>query len=627
MNKRYSKFLKLINKMLYITSAAMLIAGVFLTASPQAAQASTSNCEDMQLNLSHISCVSNKVEIHFVLLNVPSGTTPGTLTFKVKVNGGTETTYTIASATKETGNVWHYYYYATVNGKYDITWAHVKVGSNYVDLHNPHDYKNDNQNCVATDLCTNLEGTQTTMPAGYEDPDHDKVCTLIPTDLCTNIPGTQTTMPPGWEDPDGDKHCSKIDLCSNIPGDQATMPAGYEDPDHDKVCTVIPVDLCTNLEGTQTTMPAGYEDLDHDKVCTVIPVYGCTDPKAKNYNASATVDDGSCTYDVYGCTDPTAKNYNASATVDDGSCTYDVYGCTDPKAKNYNASATVDDGSCTYDVYGCTDPKAKNYNASATVDDGSCTYDVYGCTDPAATNYNSAATVDDGSCTYPPKPVYGCTDPAATNYNSSATVDDGTCTYPPEPVYGCTDPAATNYNASATVDDGTCTYTEPTGGCTDPAATNYNAAATVDDGSCTYKKTTPKDPLKVVIDPFCNADGLMQWTVVNPNSVNITITHFTVDGVYHKGMSVLPGEHNLVATPLGTHTVVIFFNETDSASLTYTIAVCPLPIPVTGGEEEAVIPVTGADLTSKLGMGFGLGGISLVGLALLLSALRKMYHL
>jgi hypothetical protein len=31
---------------------------------------------------------------------------------------------------------------------------------------------------------------------------------------------------------------------------------------------------------------------------------------------------------------------------DDGSCVYDVLGCTYAEASNYNAEATVDDGSC-----------------------------------------------------------------------------------------------------------------------------------------------------------------------------------------------------------------------------------------------------------------------------------------
>ncbi|MEC8632954.1 MAG: alpha-amylase family glycosyl hydrolase [Candidatus Thermoplasmatota archaeon] len=64
--------------------------------------------------------------------------------------------------------------------------------------------------------------------------------------------------------------------------------------------------------------------------------------------------DGNTT--VPGCTDPTAENYNSSATVDDGSCTYPplpVPGCTDETATNYDAAATEDDGTCQYE----TDPE------------------------------------------------------------------------------------------------------------------------------------------------------------------------------------------------------------------------------------------------------------------------------
>lgn len=59
---------------------------------------------------------------------------------------------------------------------------------------------------------------------------------------------------------------------------------------------------------------------------------------------------------VLGCTDSTAENYNPSATVDDGSCTYlpaPILGCTDEAANNYNAAATEDDGTCQYE----TDPE------------------------------------------------------------------------------------------------------------------------------------------------------------------------------------------------------------------------------------------------------------------------------
>ncbi len=52
-------------------------------------------------------------------------------------------------------------------------------------------------------------------------------------------------------------------------------------------------------------------------------IYGCTDSEANNYNANATDDDGTCTYDIYGCMDLTANNYNKFATIDDHSCQYD----------------------------------------------------------------------------------------------------------------------------------------------------------------------------------------------------------------------------------------------------------------------------------------------------------------
>jgi len=78
------------------------------------------------------------------------------------------------------------------------------------------------------------------------------------------------------------------------------------------------------------------------------PIYGCTDPNANNTNYSATVDDGSCTYN-YGCTDPAATNHDPNAYYDDGSCTYNIYGCMDGNANNYNPNANVNQG-CTYDT-------------------------------------------------------------------------------------------------------------------------------------------------------------------------------------------------------------------------------------------------------------------------------------
>ena len=123
---------------------------------------------------------------------------------------------------------------------------------------------------------------------------------------------------------------------------------------------------------------------------------GCTDASACNYDADATLDDGSCDFDCTGCTDPAACNYDPTATQDDGSCAVNddcgvcggdnstCGGCTDPAACNYDASAIFDDGSCLANdecgvcggdnstCSGCTNPDACNYDATAILDDGSC---------------------------------------------------------------------------------------------------------------------------------------------------------------------------------------------------------------------------------------------------------------
>lgn len=74
----------------------------------------------------------------------------------------------------------------------------------------------------------------------------------------------------------------------------------------------------------------------------------------------------------------TRPPFIASATISATETSCQIPGCTDPNADNYNESATVDDGSCTYPdppIQGCTDTEAVNYNSDAEVDDGSCLYD------------------------------------------------------------------------------------------------------------------------------------------------------------------------------------------------------------------------------------------------------------
>ncbi|MCB0761427.1 MAG: zinc-dependent metalloprotease [Flavobacteriales bacterium] len=286
---------------------------------------------------------------------------------------------------------------------------------------------------------------------------------------------------------------------------------------------------CGDIAGSPSSDPYNVcgGDLPPNNGC-VTP--GCTDTMACNYNAEATVDDGSCDYDsCAGCTNPSACNYDSTATLNDGSCEYDscagctnpmacnfdpnavlengscefvtCAGCTDSEACNYDVTATLENGSCDYSCYGCTDSTALNYDSTATIDDGTCSYEVVnGCIDSEACNYDPFATDDDGSCEY--LTCAGCMDFLACNYDSEASIDDDSCDFS---CYGCTDSAALNYDPNATIDDGTCSY-EVVEGCTDDEACNYDPFATDDDGSCDYSCYGCTDVFAINYDPTATID-------------------------------------------------------------------------------------------------------------------------
>ena len=92
------------------------------------------------------------------------------------------------------------------------------------------------------------------------------------------------------------------------------------------------------------------DDIDSDGVCDEFEVVGCQDLSAANYNSNAT-DSGYCDY--LGCTNAAYLEFDATATIDNGSCiTLIVSGCTDTNAENYNPDANTSDGSCEYDLIG-----------------------------------------------------------------------------------------------------------------------------------------------------------------------------------------------------------------------------------------------------------------------------------
>ena len=72
------------------------------------------------------------------------------------------------------------------------------------------------------------------------------------------------------------------------------------------------------------------------------PTTGCTDPFADNYNAAASIDDGSCLYT--GCMDPNATNYCATCNVNDSTlCIYPVCNSLD-FSDNFEAANLAGNG-------------------------------------------------------------------------------------------------------------------------------------------------------------------------------------------------------------------------------------------------------------------------------------------
>ena len=337
----------------------------------------------------------------------------------------------------------------------------------------------------------------------------------------------------------------------------------------------LPSNYVTDPNGTYTiqitaTYPSGQtcNNFLSQNIAGSVPRCGCTDPTAINYDALATLDDGSCIYPswdcivsgtTYQCTDPgTGLGQYATLSACQAVCApVSIPGCTDSCANNYDPSATIDDGSCIYRA--CLDPSAANYQyscdcsqqmPSATISDTSCCF--FPCSVPqtltiTTTNTTGTCTAQNSDGTVSVAVVLNNTATTWTisyENNLGVTIHTDITGGNGSGVYTGNTTAQTYTGLSsgtyyAVVTDNFLCQTElvfsigntsPLAGCTDPNATNYNPSAQCDDGSCICCGCT--DPLAANYNPFatCNTPDPCcecEYNIVDspcvPKNINKTI--------------------------------------------------------------------------------------------------------
>ena len=265
---RNRKLLLFINRALYIGAAAMLIAGLVLTAIPQSVKAATGSAWTTDLGCAtqdkNAYGVGDQIWIEW------SGLAKGTYGYTITKMNNPNQGYTIASDT------------LNINGD-DCVFAHTITGADPAGTYKYEFFdnkgkkvKSDNLSigaCTDTDLdgiCDDVDNCVYTANANQADTDGDGVgdacdnCPAVanstqtdtdgdgtgdacevtpPTDLCPAIDGIQETYPY-----DGSCTPPPTDLCPAIDGIQETYP-------YDGSCTPPPTDLCPAIDGVQTAYP------------------------------------------------------------------------------------------------------------------------------------------------------------------------------------------------------------------------------------------------------------------------------------------------------------------------------------------------------------------------------------
>jgi hypothetical protein len=336
---------------------------------------------------------------------------------------------------------------------------------------------------------------------------------------------------------------------------------------------------------TRVAIDGGVGDVTLDGAISVSPLatttYTLTASNSINESVSCMQEVNVTAQVVPGCIDPLALNFDATATVDDGSCAYptppptcDAFSATPASIVVGNSSTltwettnavrvVINGGIGDVNVDGSTPvtPLATNIYTltafNAANESVSCAQEVIvtplvipGCTDATALNYEPLATVNDGSCTYAePLPICDTftASPATIVVGSSSTIAwettnatrvaidggvgdvtlDGSTSVSPltTTTYILTASNTDNESVSCVQEVAVTTLIVP--GCTDSTALNFNPVATVNNGSCIYP-----DPVPVCTTfqatpnslPIGGGSVVLDWAVVDATGITIAPT-------------------------------------------------------------------------------------------------------
>jgi len=407
---------------------------------------------------------------------------------------------------------------------------------------------------------------------------------------CANTDNGSCVNATTWYlDADADGYfVSSTSACSS-PGATYTSTQGINGDCNDANASI-------NAAGVEVCGNGIDEDCSGADLACAVP--GCMDNLACNYNASATVSNGSCTYASTWYLDADADGYFVSSTSACSSpgatytSTQGINGdCNDANASINAAGVEVCGNGIDEDcsgadlacaIPGCMDNTACNYNASATVSNGSCTYastwyldadaDGYfvsstsACSSPGAT-YTSTQGIN-GDCNDANASINAAgVEVCGNGIDEDCSGADLACAVP-----GCMDNIACNYNASATVSNGSCTYASTwyldadadgyfvstTSSCSSPGAT-YTSTQGVN-GDCNDANASINNGISEsctnAIDDNCNGlinEGCNETDVIG----DIFTTPININASFYPVCSLITG--NLVgmgASPFGQVTCI-----------------------------------------------------------------------